>query len=106
MMKITTYIKKNYKKLPKSTFNNQELVIVQTITDKDWGYGNHNYESIGINKDGQIFWCYSSGCSCDGTCGLDHKKDLKVLATDGFDLSKLDGSTLNFQSMQVEFSDY
>lgn len=42
-MNITTYVKKHYNELPKSKFNNEELVVVMQIQNEDYGYGNHSY---------------------------------------------------------------
>jgi len=105
-MKINTYIKKNWAKLPKSTFNNEEIVIFFCVTNEDEGWGHHNYNGYGVNKEGEIYWCYSSGCSCDGSCEIEHKKDLKQLKVEGLDISSFDHSTIDFESLRVDFSDY
>lgn len=65
-----------------------------------------------MNQDGQIFYCFSSGCSCSGGCGIEeahgHKTTLKKVQVggDAFDLSSIKWSELNFNAIQVEFSDY
>jgi hypothetical protein len=108
-MNIVTYVKKNYDKLPKSNFNADELVIVLNIRNEDYGYGNHSYEGVGINRDGKIFWCFSSGCSCTGSCEVNEhtKKDLKKFEVDsGFDLTKIDWRKTDFNQMQVSYNDY
>lgn len=67
-MTVQTYVKKNYGKLPKSTFESRgetkELVIVKEISNWDEGYGHHSYEGIGVDADGKVFSCHSGGCSC------------------------------------------
>lgn len=105
-MNIVTYVKKNYDKLPKSTFNDDELVIVLEINKSDEGWGNHSYQGVGVNRAGEIYWCYSSGCSCSGSCGMDHRKDMKVLQAEGFDLSGIDWKEVNFESISVDYRDY
>jgi hypothetical protein len=105
-MLIQNYVKKNFEKLPKSTFNGEELVTVLILKNEDWGYGHHMFEGVAIDKDGKVFWCYSSGCSCDGSCSTEHKADLKKFETEGFDLSKIDGKNLNFVGLRVDFQDY
>jgi hypothetical protein len=104
-MKIETYIKKNYSKLPKSSFNEIEVVIVQIIKDEDEGWGNHSFEAIGINEKGQILWCYSSGCSYTGDCNAEIKKDIKTFYAD-FDLSKLDYKKIDFKDLERHFENY
>jgi len=111
-MNITTYVKKHYNELPKSKFNEDELVVILQMQNEDYGYGNHSYSGLGVNCDGQIFYCFSSGCSCRGECGISeahgHNNTLKKFEVDGeaFDLKSINGSTLNFDALQVEFSDY
>lgn len=34
-MDITEYIKENWLRLPKSSFNNEEIVIVETVSDEN-----------------------------------------------------------------------
>lgn len=104
-MKIQTYVKNNWKKLPISTFNEEEVVIVQEFNNSNEGWGHHSYAGVGIGEDGAVYYCFSSGCSCNGTCGLTHANTAKVLPAD-FDLSKIDYKTVNFASLQVDFDDY
>jgi hypothetical protein len=105
-MTIQTYVKKNYEKLPKSTFNEDELVIVEEISRSDEGWGHHSYNGIGVDRSGQVYWCFSSGCSCDGTCGVEHKQDLKKFVVEGYDLSKIDWKNVDFGRLQVDYKDY
>lgn len=109
MKNIITYVKHNYAKLPKSRFDAFECVIVKTINNDDYGYGNHNYEGVGITKDGKVVWCYSSGCSCNGGPWVDekhsHDKSVKVLVAE-YDLQGIDPDETNFESMQVSFDSY
>jgi hypothetical protein len=105
-MDIIKYVVENYNTLPKSSFDDEECVIVKEICNEEYGYGHHNYEGIGVNLEGKIFWCYSSGCSCDGSCGMDHTNTEKVFEFDSFDLSKIDPLEVDFDSIQVEFSSY
>ena len=111
-MNITTYVKKHYDELPKSKFNDQELVVILEMQNENEGWGNHSYSGLGVNRDGQIFYCFSSGCSCTGDCGVSephgHNNTLKKFEVDGqaFDLTSIKGSELNFDAIQVEFSDY
>jgi len=83
------------------------------MQNENEGWGNHSYSGLGVNQDGQIFYCFSSGCSCRGNCGMNeaphgHNNTLKKFEVDGqaFDLKSINGSTLNFDAIQVEFSDY
>jgi len=80
-MNITTYVKRHYDKLPKSSFNDQELVVVMELQNEDYGYGNQPHG---------------------------HNNTLKKFEVDGqaFDLTSIKGSELNFDAIQVEFSDY
>ena len=106
-MSIQEYVAENWESLPKSTFNGDELVIVSEIKNEDWGYGNHSYSGVGVNKEGKLFWTYSSGCSCNGSCGMDHKSDFKVLEVqEGFKLPTENFEKIDFSWMQVDFSDY
>jgi hypothetical protein len=105
-MDIIEYVVKNYVSLPKSSFDNEECVIVKEIRNEDWGYGHHSYEGIGIDPEGRILWCYSSGCSCDGSCGMEHKNTEKVFEVEEFDLSKIDPLEVNFDLIQVNFRSY
>ena len=63
---IVEYVQANYDTLGKSSFNGQEIVIVLEIRNDDEGYGNHSYGGVGVDGDGKVFYCFSSGCSCTG----------------------------------------
>ena len=110
-MNILEYVKENYKNLPKSTFNGDECVIIKEITNENEGWGHHSYEGIGIDVNGNLCWCYSSGCSCNGSCGMDHTQDIKFFnfdtsKEDVFEINTIDYNSVNFNNIQVEFSDY
>lgn len=111
-MNIDTYVKKHYDELPKSTFNEKELVVVLELQNDDYGYGSHSYSGVGIDRDGKIFYCFSSGCSCTGECDIEaphgHNNTLKRFEVGGqaFDLKSINGATLNFHALQVEFNNY
>jgi hypothetical protein len=107
-MNIIQYVVENYNSLLKSSFDGEECVIVKEIRNSNEGWGHHDYEGIGINSEGKILWCYSSGCSCNGSCGMEHKNTEKVFELDGFDLSsaEINPEQLNLNSLQVEFSSY
>lgn len=107
-MKITTYVKRHYAKLPKSTFDSEECVIVKTVRNDDYGYGHHTYEGIGVDSNGNVLWCFSSGCSCGGSCGTEHKPTTKVFNIDGesFNIDKLTHKDVDFESNKVEFTSY
>ena len=107
-MNIIEYVKQNWDTLPKSTFDGDSLVVVKTIHDQDYGYGHHKYEGVAINHDGSVFWCYSSGCSCNGSCGADHKPTTKVfgVGSDSFNIDELDHKDVDFIRNQVDFKSY
>lgn len=97
---INQYIKRNWNKLPKSQFNSDEVVIFQCVQHEDYGYGHHSYEGYGVNRNGDIVWCYSSGCSCNGSCGIDHKcieKTIKSFVVDGIDISVISWKDIQFK---------
>jgi len=108
-MNIVEYVIANYDSLPKSKFDNEECVIVQEKENDDYGYGHHSYEGVGVNKQGQIVWCFSSGCSCNGSAGLTEHSDektIKTLIVNGLDLSKINPEGFDFDSLVVTFESY
>ena len=105
-MNIVDYIVTNWDTLPKSKFDDVIVVIFKELQNWDEGYGHHLYEGYGVDKDGNVTWCYSSGCSCNGGPSLDTKKDLKVFVVNGGIDLNVDPSTINFDSLQVEFNSY
>ena len=111
-MDIREYVKELYDALPKSNFNDQELVVILEIDNQDYGYGSHSYSGLGVDRDGKLFYCFSSGCSCSGECGVSephgHDTTTKKFEVDGgaFDLDAIDGESVNFDAIQVDFSDY
>jgi hypothetical protein len=100
-MTIQTYVKKNYGKLPKSTFidhgSEKELVIVEEINNWDEGYGHHCYEGIGVDAEGMVFSCHSGGCSCN--CDVSFGESMT-------DLSNLKWQDIEFERLRVDFSSY
>jgi len=103
---IVEYVIANYDDLPKSSFDNEECVIVKQLENDDFGYGHHCYEGIGVNSEGKILWCYSSGCSRSGSCGMDHTTTEKAFEVDSFDLSQINPEEVNFEKLSVSFSSY
>ncbi len=105
-MNIVNYIVTNWDTLPKSKFDDVIVVIFKELQNWDEGYGHHTYEGYGVDQNGNVTWCYSSGCSCSGGPSTDIKKDLKVfIVNSGIDLD-VDPSTINFNSLEVEFNSY
>jgi hypothetical protein len=103
--KIVAYILANWDTLPKSTFGGEECVIFDCAHNEDYGYGNHSYEGYGVDRQGNIVCGSSSGCSCNGSCclepytvSLDNENSLK------FD--NYNPETIDFGSLQVDFSEY
>lgn len=105
-MKLETYVKRYWSALPKSTFDGVEVVIVQG----NEGLEDHSYEGWGVNEVGEVVWCYSSGCSCEGNCGVDHphEREAKALLADKSFASrrKKDWDAVDWASMAVEFNSY
>jgi len=108
MKGVIAYVTENYDALPKSFFNEDEVVIVLEVRNDDHGYGNHSYEGVGIDRTGKVFWCFSSGCSCDGSCGMQHENDLKKfqVGEGDFDMDSVDPKEINYAGLQVDFQDY
>ena len=107
-MNVLEYVKKNYKKLPKSTFNNEELVLVYELYNSNEGWGNHSYSGYGVDAEGKLYLCYSSGCSCHGSCGIDHEPETqKKFEIDPTDFPNFNTpKEINFSSLESSFSDY
>lgn len=107
-MTLQEYIVKNYNNLPKSTFNDDSCVIFQVIEDRDEGWGHHSYEGYGMTFDGTLVWCFSSGCSCNGSCGMEHKVSYKLLEVPLAFVSaaEKDFKEIDFEKLQVDFKDY
>jgi hypothetical protein len=108
MSKLVDYVVRYYKKLPKSSFNDEEFIVVSEMQNEDMGYGHHSYSGVGVSKDGKVYWLYSSGCSCNGSCGADRVLDLKKFEVErGFE-GILDASpkSVDFDSLRVDFRDY
>ena len=106
-MNISKYVKKHWTTLPKSTFDGTECVVIKEIENDDWGYGHHSYEGYAVDQIGNLLWCYSSGCSCNGSCGADHTKDAKVYDVEWPDeFASIDPKKLDFKALAVSFSSY
>lgn len=108
MTEIQEYVKQHYAELPKSSFDDQECVIVHEVRNEDYGFGHHSYEGIGIRQDGSTVWAYSSGCSCEGwTTLVEHsdRKSVKFLSAD-FDVDDIDPKSVDFNSLRVSMSSY
>jgi hypothetical protein len=59
-----------------------------------------------VNESGQLLWCYSSGCSCNGSVSVeDRTVDFKVFVVDGIDLN-VEPESVNFSSLEVSYEDY
>jgi hypothetical protein len=100
-MKIENYVKKNYAKLPKSTFidhgSEKELVIVEEINNWEEGWGHHSYQGVGVDAEGKIFECHSGGCSCSVDVSFSETQK---------DLTGLKWQDVEFEKIRVDFSSY
>lgn len=107
-LNISEYVRFHWDTMVKSSFNSDELVMIKEICNDDQGYGNHAYEGYGVDKEGNLVWAYSSGCSCRGTCGTEHKYQAKTFLIDWLDeFTSIDPYTFNFLSVNpVTFGDY
>ena len=107
-MTLQEYIVKNYNKLPESTFNENSCVIFQEDRNEDEGWGHHMYEGYGVTVDGKVVWCFSSGCSCTGSCGMEHKVSYKLLEVPLAFVSaaEKDFKEIDFEKLRVDFKDY
>lgn len=105
-MNIVDYIKNNWSALPKSKFNDLQVVIFKEVQNWDGGYGHHTYEGYGVDENGDVVWCYSSGCSCGGSVDTEIKKDLKVFTVDGGVDLNVDPTTVNWNSLVAVYDDY
>lgn len=106
MQNIVSYIVKNWDILPKSRFNDLEVVIFNEIENSNEGYGHHTYEGYGVDKNGNVNWCYSSGCSCTGTADADIVKDLKVFTVKNGVSLDMEVEKIKFSDWQVIFENY
>lgn len=106
-MKLQTYVQNNWEKLPKSSFDGDEMVIVEVKEDEDYGWGHHSYEAFGIDKEGKSYWVFSSGCSCNGSVNTEHSDDktLKVFELEK-EYKKADWDKFDFYSLQTTKDSY
>lgn len=103
-MLIHNYIKKNWETLPKSKFGEEEIVIFLEECCSEEGWGHHSYEGYGVDKTGKYRWMFSSGCSCSGG---PYEQTIKgFVLDDGKDFRKIKPSDVDFQKLQVEYSEY
>lgn len=106
-MNVLDYVRENYGQLPKSTFNDEEVVIVFEMSNSNEGWGNHSYSGYGVDRDGRLFYCFSSGCSCNGSCGVDHVEDTKKLEIDPTEFPNFQSpEKIDFSGLAISFSDY
>lgn len=106
-MNVIEYVKTNYAELPKSYFNDEEVVVVRTLSSEDYGYGHHSYSAYGVDSVGSMYYCFSSGCSCDGSCGMEHEPDIKKFEVDPPYFPDFNSPELiDYDSQQVAMSDY
>lgn len=108
MSKIRDYVVENWKNLPKSNFNEDKVVIVKEVYYDNGSYGHHNYDGYGFGKDGTLYFCQSSGCSCNGHAGIDKcEVDHTEIIKDEFEpILNLLPEDIDFDSLEVSFSDY
>lgn len=106
-MKIIEYIVNNWNTLPKSSFNKDVVVIFHCTDDSNEGWGHHSYSGYGVDANGKLVMCYSSGCSCNGSCGTDHVTDFKTLTVKEATLfDEIIPGNVDYASLQVTYSDY
>jgi hypothetical protein len=101
---INKYIKENWDTLPKSKFDDLEVVIFNEVTNSDGGWGHHSYEGYGVDKEGKYRWLFSSGCSCGG--GTSENDTMKSIPMSDESFTKIDPTIIDFNSLSVEFKDY
>lgn len=74
LVKLISWIKRNYKDLPKSIVEGKELVIFSTGDfSGEYGWGSSDLKSWGVDSSGKLFWAYASGCSCGCSAGTEEK---------------------------------
>lgn len=77
LQKLITWLKNNYKDLPKSKIDGEEIVIFATGDfGGEYGYGSSDLDSFGINEKGNIVYAYASGCSCYCGAGVDEGAEI------------------------------
>ena len=102
-MKIHEYIKENWRTLPKSKFDDIEVVIFREVKNNDMGYGHHSYEGYGVDKKGKYRWLFSSGCSCEGGPS---EKTIKDFVVDGKDITTEKPEEIDFEELKVICNSY
>lgn len=104
-MKITTYIKNNWETLPKSKFDDLELVMFHCVHESEEGWGHHSYEGFGVDKAGSCHWMFSSGCSCSGGPSERDMTHKNMIVNDG-DILDTDCETVDFNNLKVTYNSY
>lgn len=104
-MKIVEYVVENWDSLPKSKFDELEVVVVKEMSHSEEGWGHHSYEGFGINKEGKCLWLFSSGCSCSGGPSSSDA-DMKALEVNNPEIAELEPSNIDFAALKVEFTSY
>ena len=105
-MKLHNYVKKNWESLPKSKFDELEVVVVKENYNNEEGWGHHSYEGIAVTKDGKYLWVYSSGCSCNGGPSSNDADIKSLVLADGTEVDDLKPAEIDFEALQVEFTTY
>lgn len=106
MSKIQEYIVKNWKTLPKSSFNDEEAVMFDTVENYDGGWGHHSYEGYGVKEDGTLISAFSSGCSCDGGSCYTSNLSYNVSKESQLMFDNYEPEEIDFQAHEVCYSDY
>jgi len=101
---IQEYVKQNWESLPKSTFDDIQVVIVKEVRNSEEGWGHHYYEGYGIDEGGGFRWLFSSGCSCNG--GPSENDTIKDFMIGGEDMKELNSDDIDFKALEVHFSTY
>lgn len=103
--RIANFIIENWDRLPKSYFDDVEVVIFDEVYNNDSGWGHHSYEGYGVTADGRIVYCTSSGCSCSGSCDVSTSSIITVAPSDiSFDNYTEIG--IDFNALEVHFTSY
>lgn len=102
---ITDYVKENWESLPKSHFDDLEVVIIHETHHDIGGWGHHSYQGFGVGKEGNAYWLYSSGCSCSGGPSS-QDADMKKLVIEDHEVASLKPEDIDFESLAVDFHSY
>ncbi len=106
-MNVLDFVKKEYNHLPKSHFNEKEVIIVYEMNDDNQGWGNHSYSAYGVDQKGAMFYCFSSGCSCHGSRGMSHVEHIKKFEIEPTEFPNFNSpENIDFDTLARGFSDY